>query len=41
MGILRVEVKKYRDSGTAGSVEGKRERNNVEQQGQWKGMSEK
>jgi hypothetical protein len=36
MGILKVEVKGHRDSGTAGSVEGKRERNNVAQQGQCK-----
>jgi hypothetical protein len=36
MGILKVEVKSHRDSGTAGSVEGKGERNNVTKQGQYK-----
>jgi hypothetical protein len=36
MGILKVGVKRHRDRGTAGLVEGKEERNNVVQQGQCK-----
>jgi len=38
MGILRVEVKRHRDSGTARPVERKGERNNVAQQGHCKEM---
>ena len=38
MVIVRVEVKRHRDNGTAGSVQGTGERNNVAQQGQCKGQ---
>ena len=41
MGILRVEVKRQRDIGTAGSVEGKGERNNVAQAGSVQGRQKR